>query len=170
MKLTLIILLTAVLFMSADKRDNFNRIRTTTESGSLKKEVSHRSLKKQPLHNAILIQGKIGLQDSVKLNTFTKLPNDVEGCVCYFYLSRLDEIKRKYIMSEAFAQIAYVSINGKMQRFNLVDFKDKVFYIYSNGNYTLRVEFKVNIRNDAENFKVIGVLKIFKAQKLLIKK
>jgi len=73
-------------------------------------------------------------------------------------------------MSEAFAQIAYVSINGKMQRFNLVDFKDKVFYIYSNGNYTLRVEFKVNIRNDAENFKVIGVLKIFKAQKLLIKK
>jgi len=46
MKLTLIILLTPVLFMSADKRDNCNRIRTTTESGSLKKEVSHRSIKK----------------------------------------------------------------------------------------------------------------------------
>ncbi len=116
------------------------------------------------------MQDKIGLRDSIQLNTFTKLPNDIEGCVCYFYLSRLDEIKRKYIMSEAFAQIAYVSINGKMQRFNLVNFKDKAFYIYSNGNYILRVEFKVNIKSDDENFKVIGVLKIFKAQKLLIKK
>ena len=156
--------------MPAYKHRNFYHVRSATGFGPFIKEASDYFIKKQPSNKAILIQDKMGLQDSIKLNTFTKLPNDVEGCVCYFYLSRLDETKRRYIMSEAFAQIAYVSINGKMQRFKLVDFKDKVFYVYTNGNYILRVEFKVNIKNDDENFKVIGVLKIFKAKKLLIKK
>jgi len=74
-------------------------------------------------------------------------------------------------MTEIFAHFAYVSINGKMRKFNLVDFKDNVFYIYSNGNYMLRVEIKVKINkimNDNKNFKIIGVLKIFEAQELLI--
>lgn len=152
------------------KHDNFNHRRSATEQGSRIKEATHCLSKKQPSNNFFLIENKIGLQDSIKLNTFTKLPNDVEGCVCYFYLSRLDEAKSKYIMTEIFAQIAYVSINGKMQKFKLVNFKDKAFYIYSNGDYTLRVEFKVRAKKDDEDFKVIGVLKMYKAQKLLVKK
>jgi|GEM_PF-2303328 len=166
----LITLLTTILFIPAYKHDNCIRIATATTSGSFINEAHHCLIKKQPSNNAIPIQHKFGLQDSIKLKTFTKLPDDVEGCVCYFYLSKSDETKRKYIMTEILAEIAYIFINGKMQRFYLVAFKDGVFYNYSNGNYKLRVEFKKTIKTDSEVFRIIGVLKIFKAQKLLIKK
>lgn len=126
-------------------------------------ETNHQMVPKQQPNNS-------KIQDSIKLNTFTRLPSDIEGCACYFYLSKSDERKKEYIMSEIFAQIAYISINGKMLRFNLVNFKSNVFYIYSNGTYTLRVEFTNKIPSDEENFDVKGVIMILKGQKLLIKR
>ena len=75
-------------------------------------------------------------------------------------------------MAENNADPAYISINGKMQKFKLVKFKNDLFYLYSNGTYTLKVEFKkkFNIQNDGEDFDVNGVLMLYKAKKLLIKK
>src|ERR1700743_1796167 len=81
------------------------------------------------------------VQENVQLNTFTKLPKDIQGCACYFYLSKSDENKSRYIMAENNADPAYISINGKMQKFKLVKFKNDLFYLYSNGTYTLKVEF-----------------------------
>ncbi|MDB5089216.1 MAG: hypothetical protein JWR09_3210 [Mucilaginibacter sp.] len=160
------------LFVIVDKHNNLINSKTTspTLQESSINGASYSLGKERPLNNSISIQNKIRPQESIKLNTFTELPKDVEGCVCYFYLSKVDETRRKYIMTEIFAQIAYISINGKMQKFNLVNFKDNLFYNYSNGDYTLRVEFKNKIKTDSENFSIKGVMMLFKAQKMLIKK
>lgn len=170
----LIILLMATLSVIANDHNNFNNnnlINTPVQESSIKGPISNQHLDDmRTLNNNIPIQSKIQLPENVKLNTFTQLPKDVEGCACYFYLSKSDEDKGKYIMTEIYAQTAYISINGKMQEFDLVNFKDKVFFVYSNGNYTLRVEFKNKIKSESENFSVNGVLMIFKAKKMLIKR
>jgi len=115
-------------------------------------------------------QDKVQGKDSVKLNIFTQLPADVQGCTCNFYLSRTGKLKKQYIMTEIFAQIAYISINGKVQKFNLVAFKDKVFYHYSNGTYLLNIEFKNHVNKNSENFTVAGTLTLLRGHKVLDKR
>ncbi len=103
------------------------------------------------------------------LYTFTKIPKDVEGCVCYFYLTKADERKNVYIMVENFAQEGYVSINGKIQKFNFISFRDMNYYFYSNGVYNLKVEFKNKVRPESEDFRVTGVITLLKGKIVLAK-
>ncbi|MDB5156164.1 MAG: hypothetical protein JWR50_871 [Mucilaginibacter sp.] len=163
----LISTLSAITYQGSKFVNNDYRINMVANNYNLKKNYKH-----MPDLHYINNGEAIQIKDSIRLNRFTQLPNDVQGCVCYFFLSKTDEIKKKYIMTEIFAQIAYVSINNKIQKFNLINFKDKVFYTYSNSDktYTLRVEFKNKIKKDAEDFNVVGVLIIYKGQKVIIKR
>ena len=167
MKATIILIVT--LFTTIGKYKNFvNSKESTVKEVATVPKRQHCNLNKMGLISVIAIQNNAS--DSIKLNTFTELPNDIQGCACYFYLSKSDEAKQKYIMAEIFAQVGYISINGKMQKFNLIHFKDRLFYIYSNGTYILRVDFKNKIKNDSEDFRIRGTLTVFKGQKILVKK
>ncbi|WP_158800617.1 hypothetical protein [Pedobacter sp. L105] len=106
----------------------------------------------------------------VKLGTFTDLPRDIDGCVCFFYLSKLDEKKGKYIFVNNFAKTGYVLLNRKLEKFDLIDYKDKVFYLYSNGVYNLKINFETKKNISEENFSIKGDLTLLKNGSLLIKK
>ncbi|MDB5130334.1 MAG: hypothetical protein JWR02_83 [Mucilaginibacter sp.] len=115
------------------------------------------------------IKKRVAKDTYVKLHTFTTIPNDIQGCVGYFYLTRSDEKKNVYIMVENFASEGYVSINGKMEKFNLVTFKDMDYYLYSNGVYNLKVEFKFKILPKGEDFRVNGVITLLKGKQFIVK-
>ncbi|MGN6641173.1 MAG: hypothetical protein ACTHJ8_19835 [Mucilaginibacter sp.] len=107
---------------------------------------------------------------TVKLCTFTAIPDDIAGCVCYFYLTKADEKKRVYIMVENFAEEGYVSINDKIQKFHLVSFKDMNYYFYSNGAFNLKVEIKNKVPREGEDFRVTGVITLLKGKVILAKR
>jgi hypothetical protein len=108
------------------------------------------------------------LNDRNGFQIFTKLPNDIQGCACYFYLSKSDKRQKRYIMADIW-QIAYFVVDGQMQKLKLVSFKDKKLYIYSDGNYSLHVKFTNRILADEENFKIEGYLLLYKGKKLVDK-
>jgi hypothetical protein len=116
------------------------------------------SIQKQPLHNITIAVDNNDRKDSIILNRFTILPKEIDGCTCYFYLSKKDEEEKKYIFAEDFATPGYASINGKMEKFDLVSFKNNTFYIYSNHIYTLRIDFKKKVDTGSEAFNVEGLL------------
>jgi hypothetical protein len=108
---------------------------------------------------------------SINLSTFTDLPKEIEGCACYFYLAKGDEKKERYIFVNDFAETAYISISGKLTRFNLISHsEDNNIFLYSNDKYILKVEL-LNKKGDGnEGFTVKGALTLKKRKNILIKK
>jgi hypothetical protein len=102
-------------------------------------------------------------KDSISLNTFTVIPDEIDGCSCYFYLSKLDEKKGNYILVNDFASTAFIYINNKLEKFQLKDHKENsTNYFYSNSLYDLKIEITKKERSGNESSMIKGVIKVTK--------
>jgi len=77
----------------------------------------------------------------VSLDTFSGLPKEIDGCSCDFYASREDKKAGKYIFVNDFAKLAFVSINGKIEKFMLKEHQEgSDSYLYFNETYYLEIK------------------------------
>ena len=135
---------------------------------------SNKSLKsnKQVDSNLKVQQEFTSKKDSIdfNLNTFTTIPNEIDGCGCYFYLSKKDEKNEKFIFVNDFANIAFISINNKLLKFVLKEHKEaQNIYIYSNGNYVLKVDITEKENEENETSKIKGIIILSKGKNIIKK-
>jgi hypothetical protein len=102
----------------------------------------------------MMLQSDVSID--VKLDTFNVIPSDIEGGCCCFYLSTKDKLENKYICVNDFADIAYLKINGKMERFELTQFDEKTnIYSYSNKYFDFTIKTK---KSDPDGSTVKGII------------
>jgi hypothetical protein len=59
----------------------------------------------------------------IRIDTFSVIPPEIDGCSCYFSCNSKDFKKRAYIYMNDFAQTSFLEINGKLTKFTQTDFK-----------------------------------------------
>lgn len=95
-------------------------------------------------------------KSNIKIGHFTKIPNDVDGGSCCFYSSIQDKKKGIYVCVNDMASIAYLVINGKIERFTLINVdKDKI-YNYRNKQYLLKIIVENKKDTDYESYAIEG--------------
>ena len=93
---------------------------------------------------------------NIKIGHFTTIPNEIDGGSCCFYSSIQDKKKGIYVCVNDMASIAYLVINGKMERFTLINVdKDKI-YNYRSKQYLLKVIVEKKKDTDYESYAIEG--------------
>ena len=64
-----------------------------------------------------VFQKDIKAVKQINIETFTIIPKDIDGAGCEFFLSSSDKKKSNYIFVNDFADLAYMRINGKIEKF-----------------------------------------------------
>jgi hypothetical protein len=95
----------------------------------------------------------------INLTTFSNLPKEIEGCGCYFYLSKTDMAKEKYICVTDYANYAFISISGKIEKLKLLSNK-KDFYDYNNDKYDIKIKILKKEKDGGEGLKISGQINI----------
>jgi hypothetical protein len=109
-------------------------------------------------------------QAEISLDTFTTIPKEIDGCSCYFYLSETDKNANKYIFVNDFAKIAFVTVNGKLEKFEIKEHKkNSKIYLYSNKSFDLKVEITKEEPGGEEASNMEGSITITKQGAKLIK-
>jgi hypothetical protein len=99
--------------------------------------------------------------DSVNLETFSVIPNEIDGCGCSFYLSENDKKDNKYICVNDFANLAFVKLKGEMVKLELTEHKDSSsIYLYKSKEYTLKIEVLKKEPSEYEASNIEGVITI----------
>jgi len=108
------------------------------------------------------------------LNTFTKIPEEIDGCNCKFYLSEQNEEdvenkREKYIFVNDFASIGFARINGKLEKFELKKFDDDEHsYLYSNKVYVLKIIVSAKVYKNEKSYLKADII-LSKGDKMLKK-
>lgn len=99
--------------------------------------------------------------DFVNFETFSVIPNEIDGCGCSFYLSEKDKKDNKYICVNDFANLAFVKLKGEMVKFELTEHKDSSnIYLYKSKEYTLKIEVIKKESSEYEASNIEGVITI----------
>jgi hypothetical protein len=97
--------------------------------------------------------------NTISIEPFTSIPKEIDGCSCSFYASEKDKKESKYICVNDFASIAFLTLNGQLNKFALVEHKDNSnTYIYKNEEYTLKIEIIKKQPGDYEVSNIEGVI------------
>ena len=95
----------------------------------------------------------------IELEVFTTLPKEIDGCGCYFYLSEKDKQEGKYMCVNDFANLAFVLVNGKLEKFELTEHKENSnIYLYANKAFDLKIEITKKESGGEETSKVEGII------------
>jgi len=81
-------------------------------------------------------------KSNFSISTFSKLPEDVYGSGCYFFLSDKDEKNSRYICVYDFANTSYISLNGNLFEFSINKQKSNNdnFFVFNKGDYILTIK------------------------------
>ena len=93
---------------------------------------------------------------NIKIGHFTTIPNDVDGGSCCFYSSIQDKKKGIYVCVNDMASIAYLLINGKMERFTLINIDNGKTYNYRSKQYLLKIIVENKKDTDYESYAIEG--------------
>ncbi|WP_321436735.1 hypothetical protein [uncultured Bacteroides sp.] len=93
---------------------------------------------------------------NIRIGHFTTIPNDVDGGSCCFYSSIQDKKKGIYVCVNDMASIAYLVINGKMERFTLINIDKDKTYNYRSKQYLLKIIVKKKKDTDYESYAIDG--------------
>jgi catabolite regulation protein CreA len=101
---------------------------------------------------------------SLKVDTFSTFPPDIDGCSCYFSNDSIDFTNHDYIYVNDFAQISFLKINGVMTKFTQTDFKkvDNVntYAKYKSDSYEFTIEVKDGKQSGDETQLKMGKIKL----------
>lgn len=104
------------------------------------------------------------------LDSFVKIPDEIDGCGCYFYLSTEDEQSRRFIFVNDFANVAFVSINRNIEKFELKKHDEKSnLYWYSNGVFDLKVAITKKTTKEYETTYMEGEISLSKGSRTVSK-
>jgi hypothetical protein len=99
--------------------------------------------------------------DTIKLETFSVIPNEIDGCGCSFFSSENDKKDNKYICVNDFANLAFIKLKDVMVKFELTEHKDNSnIYFYKSVDYTLKIEISKKVPGDYETSNIEGVITI----------
>lgn len=59
--------------------------------------------------------------EKLQLQIIEKWPDDIEGCSCYSSKNKTDFQEEKYLYVANYNNLAYLNINGKIEKFKLVN-------------------------------------------------
>jgi hypothetical protein len=97
----------------------------------------------------------------IYLETFTDIPQEIDGCACYFFASQENREKSEYIFVNDWALLAFVKINGQLVKFELQEYDEKrMIYYYTHHTDKMRVEITKKIEENYESVVVEGVIRI----------
>jgi hypothetical protein len=113
---------------------------------------------------AVAVKG----MDSLSLDHFMKVPDDIEGCSCYFSGTEEKFNSNEYLFVANFDSIAYISIGKKLLKLKLIftgrkrnTFGDKDHVdVYSNNNYKITVVIKYKKSTGAETWRNSGTITV----------
>lgn len=98
---------------------------------------------------------------TIYLESFTDIPQEIEGCACYFFISQEDREKLQYIFVNDWALLAFVKINGQIVKFEQQEYDEKNrVYFYIHHTDKMKVEITKNIAEDYESVVVEGIITI----------
>lgn len=110
---------------------------------------------------------KIKLSDNSNppdIEVFSDLPSDIAGCTCMFSLDSTNYNANKYVYVNDFAQIAYMKLDGQMNKLTLSDkskFDNKsINAIYLNDSYEVEIEIQDRIKGGYESTINIGIITV----------
>jgi len=103
-------------------------------------------------------QSKLNLDTILRIDTFKDIPDEIDGCACYYFLSKRDETTKTYLFVNDFGRIAFIALNGSIERFDLVDSETKDFFTYRNGPYFLSIKIEKKEEKGDELTSMEGVL------------
>jgi len=178
----LISILLVLSLMSCNNKTSSNNDKEGTASNSEAQQktkiitkVDSNSNKNLSLDSAKNLKEKNAEQPKeavkVSLDAFSDLPKEIEGCSCYFYLSKKDKKEEKNIFVNDFAKTAFVSINGKVEKFILKEHQEgSNIYLYSNGAYDLKTKITKKESDGAEGAIEEGILTLMKGSDILFEK
>lgn len=89
------------------------------------------------------------------LNSFKKLPKEIDGCSCIFSKNEKDYEKNEFIFASNFDSIAFVSVNNKIIKLKLTSRFYKPNTV-ENEDYTCKYsteEYKITIEIEADETK-----------------
>ncbi len=102
------------------------------------------------------------------IQSFTDFPEEILGCSCYFSFDSTEFKNKKYIYAANYDSIAFVNIDGNMQRFTLINREEKenndIEAAYKNDHYTLSVFIKDEKQNGYETRLKTGEIRITDTQ------
>jgi hypothetical protein len=106
---------------------------------------------------------------SLTFQTFDSIPNEIDECACYFYLSEKDETSAKHLLVNDFASIAFMKIEGEMKKFELETFeKEMRTYRDTQGIYRLYISVEKKVELDEETSRLEGRLHLTKGSEKAI--
>ncbi|MES2627497.1 MAG: hypothetical protein V4616_00885 [Bacteroidota bacterium] len=133
----------------------FTYLSCTRQSQSEQKELSKLSINKKLTVDS----------PSLTIGTFNKIPDDIDGCGCYFYLSKEDELKSNYLFINDFADVAFISINQKLVRLQLeAHVESSDVYSYKSEDYTVKLEIQKRVEGGEEVSIVEGTIRVSDAK------
>lgn len=137
------LLITSLLFISCNNQQS---------SGFEEDAVKEIAVETQDSPHAFTIQ------------SFTEFPEEIMGCSCYFSFDSTEFKNQKYIYAANYDSVAFVNINGNMERFTLTKREEKesndIESAYKNNHYTLLVFIKDEKQNGYETRLKTGEIRI----------
>lgn len=101
---------------------------------------------------------------TLKIDTFSTLPPEIDGCSCYFSNDSTEFKSGEYIYMNNYDQISFLKINGVLTKFSQTNFKEidslRVKAKYKSDNYQMTIDIKEVIQSGDETWLKIGTIKL----------
>ena len=109
-------------------------------------------------------------QKNDNLNSFKEIPNDIDGCSCYFSFNKTDFENKKYFYVNNFANLAYIKINDTFLKFELIkhsEIKNKTIFLYKSGEYNLNIFVNESKDSNYESSLTLGRYEVLMNKKII---
>lgn len=97
--------------------------------------------------------------DSLKVETFTEYPSEIDGGSCDFYINQNDMNNNRLIMVNDLGQNAYLKINGKMETLLLTSYSEKQME-YANSSFHVTIIVSSTETEQYESATLKGTIRI----------
>jgi len=91
----------------------------------------------------IMLFSLVSCTNKIVIDIFTKFPDEIQGCACYFARTKEDLYKGNYIFTDNHEDLGFISINGTMVKLDLISYTDisegKWVKVFTNKEYEITV-------------------------------
>ena len=89
----------------------------------------------------------------IQMSSFTDIPDEINGCACYFSVSQEELKNGVYIFVNDFASLAFVKIKGELKRFELQSHDEgnnTYHYLYKEETMEVKIINKTTCEDGSE--------------------
>jgi hypothetical protein len=99
----------------------------------------------------------------MQMNSFTNIPEEIDGCSCFFSVSQEELKKGCYIFVNDFASLAFVKIQGELKRFELQNHDEEYnayYYLCNEDTMEVKILNKITCEDGSELMEGIITIKM----------